>query len=96
MHPTHTAFAGGRGWNQHLATFASQPEEDGQAGRAGWGAGTGGWQGRMVAHWLAGSGGGLVWMAGQVGWQAGSDGGQGVVSGMNLQSKEFSGMNILS
>ena len=35
-------------------------------------------------------------MAGQVGWQAGSDGGQGVVSGMNLQSKEFSGMNILS
>ena len=44
----------------------------------------------------AGSGGRQGRVAGRIGWQAGSGGWQGDWRGMDLQSKECSGMNIVT
>ena len=57
----------------------------------GWLAGWGGWQGGMAGRvwWWAGSGGGQGRVAGRGG------GGPGGRSGMDLQSKECSGVNIV-
>ena len=57
--------------------------------------------------WLAGWGGGPSWVAGRVGWRAGwvagrvewrawSGGGPGGWRGMDLLSKECSGVNIVT
>ena len=56
------------------------------AGRVG--GGQGGVAGQM--------GGGPGRVAGQVGWRAGSGGGQGDRRGKDLQSKECSGVNIVT
>ena len=60
--------------------------------QAGWGGGPGG----MAGGWRAGSGGGPGLVAGRVGWRAGSGGGPGDRRGMDLQSKECSGVNIVT
>ena len=68
----------------------------GVAGRvwrqAGWGGRLGGVAGRV--GWRVGGGPGRV--AGRVGWRAGSGGGPGDRRGMDLQSKECSGVNIVT
>ena len=56
--------------------------------QAGWGGRLGGVAGRV--GWRAG------WVAGRVGWRAGSGGGPGDRRGMDLQSKECSGVNIVT
>ena len=58
----------------------------GVAGRVGWRAR---WDGGQDG-WRAGSGGG------QDGWRAGSGGGQGDRRGMDLRSKECSGVNVVT
>ena len=62
------------------------------AGEVGWRAGWGGWQGVMAGR----VGGGPGRVAGRVGWRAGSGGGPGDWRGMDLQSKECSGVNIVT
>ena len=56
------------------------------------------WEGRPTwwggCHWLAGCCGGQGRVSGRVGWWAGSDGGQGGWRGMDLQSKEYSGLPV--
>ena len=88
LHHTHTAFAGGRGQHKSVATLATpswlrrRTRLPGKAGQQGGVAGRVGWR--------AGSGGGLVGEAGRVG------GGPGGRRGMDLQSKECSGVNIVT
>ena len=88
LHHTHTALAGGRGRHKHVATL----------GRVGWRAGWGGWQGQAAGRvlWRAGWGGGQGGVAGRLGWRAWSGGGQGGRKGMDLRSKEYSGVNIVT
>ena len=66
--------------------------------RVGWRAGWGGGPGRVAGRvgWRAGSGGGLGRVAGRVGWRAGWGGGPGGRRGMDLRSKECSGVNIVT
>ena len=66
--------------------------QGGVVGWVGWLAGWDGWPG----VWLAGSGGGQGGVSGRVGWRAGSGGGLGDRRGMDLQSKECSGVNIVT
>ena len=66
--------------------------QGGVAGWVGWRAGWDGWSG----GWRAGSGGGQGRVAGLVRLRAGSGGGPGDRRGMDLQSKECSGVNIVT
>ena len=54
-----------------------------------------GWDGGPRG-WLAGSCGGSGQVAGRVRWRAGSGGGPGDRRGMDLRSKECSGVNIVT
>ena len=88
-----TAFAERRGRHQRVATIATQswPWLNGQhelGRRQGVAAG---WEG-----WQAGWGGGPCGMEGRVGWRAGSGGRPGDRRGMDLLSKECSGVNIVT
>ena len=100
MHPSNTAFTGKALQEDEEESLNTRdavvPEEDWQAGRKGEQQGTGGGQelAADLVSWLAWSGGGPDQMAGLVRWLAGSGGGQGGWRGMDLQSKEFSGLNI--
>ena len=57
-----------------------------------------GGQGQVAGRvWPGGGGPGLVaGRAGRVGWLAGSGGGAGWLKGMDLQSKDLSGVNIIT
>ena len=66
--------------------------------QARWGGGMGGWRAWRDGWqdgWLAGSGGRQGRVAGRVGWRAWSVGGPGDWRGMDLRSKECSGVNIV-
>ena len=105
LHPTHAAFAGGRGLHQCVATLATplwlsrRARLSGKACLEGGVAGLVGWQ----AWW--GGGPGLV--AGLVGWLARSGGWQGRVAGLfrwqpggqrgvDLCNKECTGVNTVT
>ena len=61
----------------------------------GWVGWLAGWDGRQ-GGWLAWSGGGQGLLAGWVRWLAGSGGWPRDRRGMDLLSKEFSGVNIVT
>ena len=63
----------------------------------GWQAECGGGRGGVVGRvgWRAGWDGGQGLVAGGVRWRAGSGGGPGDWRGMDLRSKECSGVNIV-
>ena len=58
----------------------------------GWQAGWGGWPVGMAGQ----MGGGPGQVAGRIEWRAGSGGGPGDRRGMDLRSKECSGVNIVT
>ena len=83
---------------RHNARDTVVAEEAGKTARddrpAGWGGGSGGVAGRV--GWQAKWGGGQGGVAGRVGRQARSGGGPGGWRGMDLRSKECSGVNIVT
>ena len=99
MHHTHTAVTGGQGLHLRVATLTTQlwlrrtARQSGEAGRQGGvGCRVGGGQDRVAGRvgWRARWGGWQGGVAGRVGRRA------GWLEGMDLLSKECSGVNIVT